>query len=463
MSDPLLPDPELSPQGDPALDRTTVQPTVQPTVRPTISSTGQGAAAGQPIPRSAQASINEYGLPPERSGPGAAAIASIILVLLLVIGAFVFFLTRSDDSGETVITDNAAAITLTVQRIAPNSSPIPASIVADIAGPVDTPDAFTWLRPSNAVAPTAATVVTNASGEATFQWAPLDRIDQSSEWRSTVVLQEELRPNETLAAVSYTCALNRPDTLGDGERASNISVVAEIEAVPVTEARGVLYRFPDHDFLPGDRVRCEIVAGELNVQSTTALAPEPTLESTTTVAPETTLVSTTVPVTALPAPVTSVAPATTQAPATTVAPTTTQAPATNAMTTIDARTDLSTLRNLIDRAGLREQLSRDDVRITLLAPDNDAIAAFLAEAGAPDLNDEATARTFVFSYVFAGDILESSDIAARRELQFEEGSVRAVDATASPITVGGAPVIAADEFTDLAVVHTLGSTYVEAV
>jgi hypothetical protein len=29
--------------------------------------------------------------------------------------------------------------------------------------------------------------------------------------------------------------------------------------------------------------------------------------------------------------------------------------------------------------------------------------------------------------------------------------------------VGGAPVIAADEFTDLAVVHTLGSTYVEAV
>jgi len=111
---------------------------------------------------------------------------------------------------------------------------------------------------------------------------------------------------------------------------------------------------------------------------------------------------------------------------------------------------------------MREQLGRDDVRITLLAPDNDAIAAFLAKDGAPDLNDEVTAKTFVFSYVFVGDILEASDIAARLELQFEEGPVRAVDATVSPITIGGAPVIATDEFTDLAVVHTLGLTFVTA-
>jgi hypothetical protein len=200
--------------------------------------------------------------------------------------------------------------------------------------------------------------------------------------------------------------------------------------------------------LPGDRVRCEIVAGELNVEPTTTLAPETTLESTTTVVPETTVVSTTVPVTTAPAP------------ATTVAPTTTQAPFTNALTTVDARTDLSTFRNLIDRADLREQLGRDDARITLLAPDNDAITAFVAEDGAPDLNDAAEARIFVLSYIFVGDILKSSDIAARRELQFEAGPAQAVDVTVSPITVGGAPMIAVDDLTDLAVVHTLGSTFV---
>ena len=439
MSDPHLPDPELDP--------TTVQPIVQPIVQPT----GPTPAAGQPTsPLGAgQTDFVDYALPPERGGPGAAAVASIVLVLFLVIGVIVFFATRSDDSGETVITDNAAAITLTIQRIAANSDPIPASMIAEIAGPVDAPEAFIWLAPANAIAPAAATAVTDANGEAVFQWAPLDRIDQSPEWRSNVVLQEELRPNETLAAVSYACSLNRSDGL-DGETTSNISVAAEIEPAPVTEARGVSYRFPGYDFLPGDRVRCEIVAGGLNVEPTTTLAPETTLESTTTVVPETTLVSTTVPV----------APVTTQLPATTTAPTTTQAPATNVMTTIDARSDLSTLRNLIDRAGLREQLSRDDVRVTLLAPDNDAITAFLAEDGAPDLNDEDTARTFVLSYVFVGDILESSDIAARRELQFEEGPVRAVDVTVSPITVGGASVIAVDELTDLAVVHTLGSTFV---
>jgi hypothetical protein len=444
MSDPRLPDPELDPT------------TVQPTVSPAWQGAAHTPAAGQPTfpPGAVQTDFDSYGLPPERSGPSAAAITSIILVLLLVIGAIVFFVTRSDDSGETVITDNTAAITLTIQRIAPNSNPIPASIVAEIAGPVGAPEAFIWLAPANAIAPAAATAVTNDKGEVVFQWAPLDRIDQSSEWRSNVVLQEELRPNETLAAVRYACALSRPDALGDGETTSNISVAAEIETAPLTEARGVSYRFPGHDFLPGDRVRCEIVAGELNVEPTTTLAPETTLESTTSVVPETTVVSTTVPVTTAPAP------ATTAAPATTVAPTTTETPFTNALTIVDARTDLSTFRNLIDRAGLREQLGRDDARITLLAPDNDAIAAFLAEDGAPDLNDAAEARTFVLSYVFVGDILESSDIAARRELQFEEGSAQAVDVTVSPITVGGAPMIAVDDLTDLAVVHTLGSTFV---
>jgi hypothetical protein len=438
MSDPRLPDPELDPT------------TVQPTVSPAWQGAAHTPAAGQPTfpPGAVQTDFDDYGLPPERSGPSAAAIASIILVLLLVVGAIVFFVTRSDDSGETVITDNTAAITLTIQRIAPNSSPIPASISAEIAGPVDAPEAFIWLAPANAIAPAAATAVTNDKGEVVFQWAPLDRIDQSSEWRSNVVLQEELRPNETLAAVRYACALSRPDALGDGETTSDISVAAEIESAPVTEARGVSYRFPGHDFLPGDRVRCEIVAGELNVEPTTTLAPETTLESTTTVVPETTVVSTTVPVTTAPAP------------ATTVAPTTTQAPFTNALTTVDARTDLSTFRNLIDRADLREQLGRDDARITLLAPDNDAITAFVAEDGAPDLNDAAEARIFVLSYIFVGDILKSSDIAARRELQFEAGPAQAVDVTVSPITVGGAPMIAVDDLTDLAVVHTLGSTFV---
>ncbi len=450
MSDPRLPDPELDPT------------TVQPTVSPAWQGAAHTPAAGQPTfpPGAVQAELDDYGLSPERSGPSAAAITSIILVLLLVVGAIVFFVTRSDDSGETVITDNTAAITLTIQRIAPNSSPIPASIIAEIAGPVGAPEAFIWLAPANAIAPAAATAVTNDKGEVVFQWAPLDRIDQSSEWRSNVVLQEELRPNETLAAVRYACALSRPDPLGDGETTSNISVAAEIETAPLTQARGVSYRFPGHDFLPGDRVRCEIVAGELNVEPTTTLAPETTLDSTTTVVPETTVVSTTVPVITGPAPVTTAAPATTQAPATTAAPTTTQAPFTNALTTLDARIDLSTFRNLIDRADLREQLSRDDVRITLMVPDNDAIAAFLAEDGAPDLNDAAEARTFVLSHVFVGDILESRDIAARRELQFEEGPARAVDVTVSPITVGGAPVISVDDLTDLAVVHTLGSAFV---
>jgi hypothetical protein len=445
MSDSRLPDPEFDP--------TTVQPTVQPTVSPAWQGAAHTPAAGQPTSSfgAGQTDFVADARPPERGGPGAAAVASIVLVLFLVIGAIVFFATRSDDSGEIVITDNAAAITLTIERIAANSDPIPASIIAEIIGPVDAPEAFIWLAPVNAVAPDAATAATDANGEAVFQWAPLDRIDQSSEWRSNVVLQEELRPNETLAAITYACSLNRSDRVG-GETTLSISVAAEIETAPVTEPRGVSYRFPGHDFLPGDRVRCEIVAGELNVAPTTMLAPETTLESTTTVVPETTLVSTTVPV----------APVTTQPPATTAAPTTTQAPATNVMTTIDARSDLSTLRNLIDRAGLREQLSRDDVRLTLLAPDNDAITAFLAEDGAPDLNDAAEARTFVLSYVFVGDILESSDMAARSELPFEEGPPRAVDVTVSPITVGGAPVIAVDELTDLAVVHTLGSTFVSS-
>ena len=430
---------------EPPFDPTTVQPVVPPPVAANVPPHFEVSNVPPPVETDTYVVADSW-----YRRPGVLAGIALGVITLIVIGLIIFFVSSDDD--ETVVTDSAASMQVTITRTTDDgTTPFATLQTAIVTGPTDTPDGFVWLSPPNAIAPDPATAVTDGNGDVLFRWAPREELIDSAGWRSTLVVSEILAPGVTLGATNFNCLLERP-----GESTRGVPMTAEISTALITEEREVRYSFAGHEFAPGDRMSCEIANAQFVPSSTSApetTVPEATtsvVETTTTLAATTTVAPTTqAPTTAAP---TTAAPVT--AAPTTAAPTT--VPATTAMTIIDGRSDLTTFRNLIDRAGLRVQLSNPAVKTTILAPNNDAIAQFVGTAGAPDLNDVGNARAFVLSHVLTGEVLMSSDLAARADITLDEGPARTIDAATSPITINGASVIAADDAADVSVIHTLG-------
>jgi uncharacterized surface protein with fasciclin (FAS1) repeats len=421
----------LAPSADPSLPPS--DPTMVMPVTPGLQAAAAATTAG--------AQFDEYQVvdQPWYRKPGPQMGVAIGALLLLSIGGF---LLLSSDSDSVVSTDVNDSVQLEIARITRTEEAVPATLTATVTGPTSRPAEYQWILPAGAEAPQPAVGVTDATGRLKFAWAPIAAPADDSAWSSTVMIEEVLPPNATLAATSFECVLERDDVT------LNVTIVADVSPEGVTEPRTVRYTFGGIEFVTGDSVTCPILNGDPNTETTTTTLPATTTVPTSTVAPTT-------------LPPTTLAPAPEVTTTTTAATTTTTVAAkTTVISVIDGRTDLSTFSNLIDRAGLREQLARQDEIFTVVAPNNAAIEALLASPNPPNLNDQVAARDFVLAHVKTGQVLNRSDIAAQPGITFDVGPEQVVDATVSPITIGGAAVIDADATAELGVVHTLDRTLV---
>jgi uncharacterized surface protein with fasciclin (FAS1) repeats len=373
---------------------------------------------------------------------------------IVLLGLLAFALLSGSDDDEAVTTDGAVSMQITVNRTTDGDEPFATEQTASVTGPTDTPNGFIWVLPPNSIAPDPATAVTDGNGNVQFRWAPLEQLIDTEGWRSTLVITETLAPEVTLEATAFNCLLERT-----GEATQGIAMTADISTAPVTEERTVTYSFPGHEFAPGDRMSCAVVNGPLApTPTTTTTVPESTTtvpETTTTVAATTTTTT----VAATTTTTTAVAPPATDPPATDPPATDPPTQPATVVEVIEANPDLSLFADAIEVAGLSEQLSGSGP-FTIVAPNNTAIEQLLVGATPPDLTDPATAKDFVLAYVLTGEELTSEDLAALTSITFDVGPEQVIDATVSPITIGGAEVVAADAMADTGVVHTLGQTFV---
>jgi uncharacterized surface protein with fasciclin (FAS1) repeats len=124
------------------------------------------------------------------------------------------------------------------------------------------------------------------------------------------------------------------------------------------------------------------------------------------------------------------------------------------MDVIDGRSDLSTLRDLIDLAGLREVLSDPTATLTLFAPDDDAFDALLAAPDAPDVTDPDAVGELLLAHVDTDEVLDSEAVLGLTEVPVANGGPQPVDAGPPP-TVGGAGIVEADVPADNGVIHVI--------
>ena len=424
---------DLPPLGENPTDPTIVQPI-------TAAGAPFNPAPGGPVPKEDQ---------PWYRGPGGIAAGAAVLVVLLGLLLFALF-GGSDDNDSVVSTDVEDSVQLEITRMTRTEEGVPATLTATVIGPVARPADYGWILPPGAQAPEPAVGSTDASGKLKFAWAPVATPTPETTWSSTITITEVLPANATLTATSYECVLNR------GDVKSNITIFVNISTEPVTEPRNVVYSFSGVKFVPGDFATCPILSGDMNVEPTTTTTPETT---TTTVAPTTTVPETTTTV----APTTTVPETTT----TTVAPTPTTAPETSTtvlkttvIDTIENDPDLTSFALLIDTVGLRDQLNDQNSTFTIMAPDNTAIDQLLAGPNPPDLTDPVVASDFVLAHVKTGMVLMSADLVDGETITFDVGDPQVIAVAGSAITVGGAPVVAADATSETGVVHTLGQTLI---
>jgi uncharacterized surface protein with fasciclin (FAS1) repeats len=432
---------DLPPPGATPNDPTTVQPVT---------------AAGVPLAGAAgAASMSEYPVEdqPWYRKPG--VLVGVVIAAIVLLGLLAFALLSGSDDDDAVTTDEAISMQITVNRTTDGNEPFATQQTATVTGPTDTPTGFVWVLPPNGVAPDPITAVTDGNGDVLFRWAPLEQLTDSSGWRSTLVISEVLPPNVTLGATDFNCLLER-----SGVSTQGVPMTVDISAALVTEERTATYSFPGHEFAPGDRMSCPIANGPLAPTPTTVPDPTTTVpETTTTVAATTTTVAATT-TTTVASTTTVVETTTTVAEATT---TTTVAPPalkSTVVEVIDGNPDLSSFANLITVAGLRDQLNAQDSTFTIVAPNNTAIADLLAGPTPPNLDDQATAQAFVLAHVLTGQVLTSDLLVDGETITFDVGDPQTIVVADSTITIGGAPVVAADATADTGVVHTLGKTLV---
>ena len=223
------------------------------------------------------------------------------------------------------------------------------------------------------------------------------------------------------------------DEIDLGADSSTTAVIVEGSTVssPTT--------IPDATITEGSTII--VTAPESTVAPTTAAATTvaPTTAAPTTAAPTPPAPTTAAPTTAAP----TTAPPTT-APATTTTVPVVTVPPSEAATVFDIianSPDLSRLNQLIEQAGLQDELGGDSP-LTLFAPSNPAIETLeAAPGGAELLADDEQVRALLLRHVVP-ESLTANDIFAVTELTSASGDVLPVDAATQ--TVDGATLIVTD-------------------
>ena len=162
---------------------------------------------------------------------------------------------------------------------------------------------------------------------------------------------------------------------------------------------------------------------------------------------------------------TTEAPATTEAPDTTEAPATTEAPeASGTIVDIAAgNPDLSTLVDLVGKAGLAEALSGEGP-FTVFAPTNEAFAKVDAATLEALAADPTGALADVLKlHVVSGKIMAADAVAAAgTSIETLGGGKLKVEVNGGEVTVGGAKVVTTDIVASNGVIHVLDSVITAA-
>jgi uncharacterized surface protein with fasciclin (FAS1) repeats len=207
-----------------------------------------------------------------------------------------------------------------------------------------------------------------------------------------------------------------------------------------------------------------------SIATTDSTTTSVVLESTTTTS--STIPATTTTTTSTPSTTTSSTTTTSTTTSTTVPETTTTAAATTTTTTIPEVTvppqpgatlwdvilnspDLSELRDLVELAGLDDELDDADATFTLFAPSNDAIELAEAGVGAPDFDDPDVVEPILLTHVHGDAALLAVDVLSLDEIEVLEGGPHAIDGDADPPTIGGAGFIVVDVVSANGVLHVI--------
>jgi len=356
-------------------------------------------------------------------------IAAIVVGVLLIGGliAALLWLGGDDDDADVV----AATVVLVPKD--ESGAGLERGFLADVTGTTEFPTSFIWLEPESVPGPDGITGSTDGADRVTFAWAPAAEVVEPETWTSTITFVETAPPGFVEPGPVVECVLARPE-----EQNTTVSMDVVVDPPDPTVERLVTYTFPNHEFLPGDTVTCELVSQQLPPESTTTVP-----ESTTTVPEETTTVpeeTTTVPETT--------APPATDPPATTppaTDPPATDPPATDppsdpatATEALQAAGDYGTFLSLASGVPSVEALLDGAGPITVFAPTDDALS------GVNPLTDPDDLEELLLSHIVDGDALDAAAIfdGSRTEVTMASGGTQPVDQAAG--TVGGASVAEAD-------------------
>ena len=363
-------------------------------------------------------------------------IAAIVIGALLVIGLiFALVWAGGGDEDDDV---EAARVVLLVQDA--TGAALDQGFLAEAAGTSDDPNSFNWLEPDTAAGIEGVGGNSGDSGRITFTWAPDAAVAEPEAWTSTISIVGTSPAGFTPPGPVVDCVLARPD-----EQNANISMDVVADPPDPTVEQAVTYTFPNHEFLPGDTVTCELVS---------QAPPETTVPESTTTVPETTVPETTVPATEPPAtepPATE--PPATEPPATTppvteppvteppvTEPPVTEPPAAPATATeaLQAAGDYDTFLDLASGVPSVQALLDGAGPITVFAP-NDA-----AFAGVTAPTDPAELELLLLSHIARWDVAGRGAGVQRDTTRVAVASGGTQPVVQSPPTVGGATVVEAD-------------------
>lgn len=372
-------------------------------------------------------------------------IAAIVIGVLLI-AALVFGLiwATSDDDAEVV----TAKVVLVPKDI--TGAGLDRGFLAEVNGTSEFPTSFIWLEPRSAPGPDGIAGSTDGSDRVTFAWAPAAEVVEPATWTSTITLVETAPPGFVEPGPVVECVLARPE-----EQNTTVSMNVVVDPPDPSVERLVTYTFPNHEFLPGDTVTCELVSEQLPPDTTTTVP-----ESTTTVPEETTTVpesTTTVPETTTP-PATD--PPATDPPATTppaTDPPATDPPATDppaapatATEALQAAGDYGTFLSLAGQVPSVQQLLDGSGPITVFAPTDDALS------GVTPPSDPGELEQLLLSHI-ANETLDAASLfdGSRTEVTMASGGTQPVDQDAQ--TIGDASVSEADIESTSGVSHGIGA------
>ncbi len=364
-------------------------------------------------------------------------IALVFLVLLGLGALLALFLVGGDDDAAA---DNSSLLILEVAD--QNGEPLEADFAASVVGPVGNETAYSWVRPAGAVPGELAGASADSQGRVVYEWEIDTDTIAPDDWAATVSLLQPLPEGASPASGLVECVLER-----DGDPDTVVTMSVDVIDDGSGGGQAASFLFPNYQFSVDDTVTCDVVTelplgADTSVPGTT-VAPSTSVGDTTTTSPATTT-------TAPAATTTTTTTTTTTPPATTV-------PEETAWDVILGDPDLTALAALIQLAGLDDDLDDPNATLTVLAPTNQAVADAVSAPGAPDFGDPDVVEAVLLTHVNDTEAFSSAELLALNPPEFTvvNPGPHAIDAGATPPTVGGAELGPIDLNASNGVVHVI--------